>query len=407
MGRTKTAQSIGYRDSINIEEKAGKYRLNISRKYSRLHFGVDQKRVYTRLSVSPENLAALENTATKIHLDFLANNFDTSLVKYGLAQPELTIVESKPKSEPTLMEIWNMWLEQGELIWEVKTKAKLKAFNNHVQKIPSDLLSLDKATEVRDFLLKNCPTYTAKEILVRVNAAAKDALKKGLIIRNPFEGLASEIQIQPKSEEEIVDPFTVQERDLIISVYEKHKHYKKYASLVKAMLWTGARPSELIGLRWESVSNNFDLIVFKEAIVYDAGRKVRKDSTKTKKIRRFPVCQQKLKNLLMELKPESTQPDDLVFHRGDGQPIDYGQFSRSWRGGDNGSKKYHGVVAELVTTGQLSHYRSPYQCRHTFATLAIENGMQLHDIARLLGNTAKVCEERYIKSRRNLFIPEF
>lgn len=107
----------------------GKYRLNISRKYSRLHFGVEQKRVYTRLSVSPENLAALETIATKIHLDFLANNFDSSLVKYGLAQPDLTIVESKPKSEPTLMQIWYMWLEQGELIWQAKTKSKLKSFN--------------------------------------------------------------------------------------------------------------------------------------------------------------------------------------------------------------------------------------------------------------------------------------
>lgn len=407
MGRTKTAQSIGYRDSVNVEEKAGKYRLNISRKYSRLYFGVDQKRVYTRLSVSPENLAALETIATKIHLDFLANNFDTSLFKYGLAQPDLTVVESLPKSEPTLIEVWNMWLEQGELIWEVKTKAKLKAFNNHVQKIPSDLLSLDKATEVRDFLLKNCPTYTAKEILIRINAAAKDALKEGLITRNPFEGLASDIKIQPKSEDEIVDPFTSEERDLVISLYENHKHYKKYAPLVKAMFWTGARPSELIGLRWENVSKNFDLITFKEAIVYDAGKKVQKDSTKTKKIRRFPITQQKLKDLLMELKPENAQPDHLVLHRGDGQPIDYGQFFRSWHGGNNGVKKYHGIVAELVERGQLSHYRSPYQCRHTFATLGVENGVQIHDIARLLGNSPKVCAERYIKSRRNLFIPEF
>lgn len=109
----------------------------------------------------------------------------------------------------------------------------------------------------------------------------------------------------------------------------------------------------------------------------------------------------------MELKPENIQTDDLFFHCGNSQPIDYGQFSRSWRGGHDGSKKYHGIVTELATKGLLSHYRSPYQCRHTFATLVIENGIQVHDVARLLGNSTKVCSETYVKSYRNLFVSEF
>lgn len=399
-----------YEDFVTIEERGNKYRLNFSRKCSKQYFGVNQKRLSTGLSLNKHNYLLVDKAATQIHLDIISGNFDPeNLDKYGLLlnTTKLTIIEPiEPKQQYTILELWNRWIEYKSPNWQVKTKAQYETFTRHLEKLPLELRSLDQAISARSFLAKTLSPDTLKRLLIRLNASVEFGIRSGLISDNPFAGMSKEIKIQPKSEDEEVDPFTAEERDLIIAAYESHRLYKRYVPFLKFLFWTGCRPSEAVGLRWNSVSEDLSVITIREAIVYCGGKKIAKNSTKTNKSRKFPVTP-KLRGLLLELKSEETKPDDFVFTRKDGSAIDYSHFLRSWKGGNNGVKKYHGTVTKMVEQGILSHYRNPYQTRHTFATLAVENGMFIHDVARVIGNTPKVCEERYVKGRRNIFIPNF
>ena len=40
-------------------------------------------------------------------------------------------------------------------------------------------------------------------------------------------------------------------------------------------------------------------------------------------------------------------------------------------------------------------YRKPYQTRHTFITLALDNGLDAKDVARLVGNSPEVIYKHY------------
>jgi integrase len=78
-------------------------------------------------------------------------------------------------------------------------------------------------------------------------ACFRDARKIDYLIeRDPFEALIWPRRQQPKP-----DPFNEQERDKIIEQFGQKSPF--YVPFVHTLFWTGARPSELLGLRWGDV----------------------------------------------------------------------------------------------------------------------------------------------------------
>jgi integrase len=57
--------------------------------------------------------------------------------------------------------------------------------------------------------------------------------------------------IWPRRQTPKPDPFTEAERDSIITAFSKKSPF--YVSFVHTLFWTGARPSELLGLKWGDV----------------------------------------------------------------------------------------------------------------------------------------------------------
>ncbi len=120
-----------------------------------------------------------------------------------------------------------------------------------------------------------------KRLLTRINACCKWALESGLIDQNPFQGMASQIKL-PKSatsDDFDIDPFTKPEQQTIVTAFESHRTYKRFAPLVRFLLLTGCRPSEAIGLRWKHIRSTH--IHFTEPVVYCKGKSVSKSSTKS------------------------------------------------------------------------------------------------------------------------------
>ncbi len=133
--------------------------------------------------------------------------------------------------------------------------------------------------------------------------------------------MGSEINI-PKSQrkEEEIDPFTAEERDLILEAFESDRFrpqksaYKHsyYAPLIKFLFFTGCRPSEAVALQWKHVSSDFRLISFEQALIKSDGGRVVREGLKTQERRKFP-CNARLQALLESIKPEGCKPSALVF----------------------------------------------------------------------------------------------
>jgi hypothetical protein len=77
---------------------------------------------------------------------------------------------------------------------------------------------LEDAVLIRDYLLADLTPDAAKRCLIQLKACCSWALEEGLIDADPFVSMKIRV---PKglSEDEDVNPFTKQERDLIISTF--------------------------------------------------------------------------------------------------------------------------------------------------------------------------------------------
>jgi integrase len=351
------------------------------------------------------NRKLAEMRAREIELDILSGHFDPTLARY---KPQvalsLTSLDITPKitPKPSLADLWEQFVEYKRPQCSPNTMIYVYGhFTTYIKKLPT--YDLDRAGEIRDFCVKTFPLESCKRFIVRLNACCNWAMKAGSIKANPFTGMATEIKplkSQQSSDEEDINPFSIAERDAIIEAIEnntfcnKHSAFKHthYAPFVAFLFMTGCRPSEAIALEWRHINSDFHFLHFEQAVIdTKSGRKVR-EGLKTQERRRFP-CNGKLQALLRSIKPTNSAPNTLVFPGYTGGLLDTKAFRRS--------------VWIPVLAGLEIEYRKPYQTRHTFVTLALENGLDVKDVARLVGNSPEVIYRHYAGNKRDLFVPEF
>jgi integrase len=270
-------------------------------------------------------------------------------------------------------------------------KNQYQAYSTYLERLPTH--DLGRANEIRDHVLQTIPINSAKRFIVALNACCQWAIKSGLITENPFHGMAGEIKLplSEKSDDDI-NPFSIVERDQIIKAFRNNCYYNFYTSLVEFLFSTGARPSEALALQWKHVTSDFKFISFEQAVTVSEKGLAVKQGLKTQEKRKFP-CNAKVQAILRGIKLESAKPDDLLFPSPEGKYIDFHNFrNRAWK---------------TVLEGLDIAYRKPYQTRHTFVTLALENGLDAKDVALLVGNFPAIIYRYYAGNKRELFVPEF
>jgi len=316
----------------------------VSNSRLQLRFSYGGKRHYlsTGFSDTKEGRKAAEARARQIELDITSDNFDPSLAKY---KPQSALTTIAPISTPSLnlLELWDRYSEFKATQVEATTlKLNFDRVKSHISKLPTK--TLENAITIRDYLLANNSTYTAKRVLIQLCACCKWGVKSRLIFDNPFEGMAAEIK-QSKSEsvEGDIDPFTREERNVIIQAFSDHPTYSHYTSFVKFLFMTGCRTSEAVGLKWKHISADCSRITFSEAVVNVSSKKIRK-GLKNQEKRTFP-CNQSLKLFLQSIKLKGVEPDSPIFTSIKGQEINAHTFNAMcWHGCDNKGKHYVGMA---------------------------------------------------------------
>lgn len=321
---------------------------------------------------SKDALKAGRAKAQKINSDIIFDRFDYSLKNYGQNPTVLEVVsEIQPDQQIKLQKLWEKFFEDKLSNIKYKTVEKYENFTKLFDKLGDGLIYEELA--VKKLLLDTTTADKTKDCLMYLNACCDWGIKRKLIQYNPFVGMASEMPEPRYLTEPNPNAFSEIERDRTIKAFKNDKrpgmNYQHYASFVEFLFFTGCRPSEAVGLTWDKVSNDCSRILFDCSIqTLSSGKRIKVEGSKNNK-KRTITTSSKAQKLLLSIKPESVAPDSLIFHSPDLEslPISYQNFSR---------RAWHSVVDPIKPN------TTPYNCRDTFITLQLLNGVPSAVVAK-------------------------
>lgn len=270
----------------------------------------------------------------------------------------------------------------------------------HIQRSPfanvdPDLEITGYAQKMLDWASQTLTPDTCRRLMTQLNACLNWAIesKRVKLTRSPFDGMAGKAKkLIKKSEDEETDinPFTQSERDAIIEAFKTRSQHRHYYHYVAFCFYVGCRPSEAIGLTWNDISDDLSKITFRNAIVAAVGGREKCNGLKTQSKRVFP-CNHKVQNLLREIQSTRQSANGLVLTSAKGKVFSTSYFRKVW-------------VKVLDDLG--IEYRKPYQTRHTFITLCLDQGRDAKDIAKWVGNSAEIIYKNYAGHRTEVSVPE-
>jgi integrase len=202
-------------------------------------------------------------------------------------------------------------------------------------------------------------------------AMMRDARKHGIGDKDCFADLEWPRIVSPKP-----DPFNVDERDSILKHFkEKHTFYYPFLSM---LFGTGARPSEIIALRWGDVDLKSGVVSISKSRYRDTD-----SPTKTVASEREIAIGEPIIALLKEIKPLHVTENDFVFKNQEGNPI----IEDKWR-----AKYWYRALRACGVRA-----RKFYATRHTFISVALTRGVKIKWLAEYCGTSVAMIEKHYGK----------
>lgn len=328
------------------------------------------------------NRSVAQLKATQIELDIASDNFDSSLKRYK----PLATVDGETLS---CFELFERFMEYKEKQIDPRTLEKYRACMNYIERFLGDR----KAEEIdqpltyafADWLKSQLSPMTAKGHISLLKSAFDYGVEQEIVRGNPWTEVVNSIKIPPKK---MPKPFRAEEIAKIIEGFKTHQTYFYLAPYVEFLFYSGCRTAEAIGLRWGSVSADCATVWIGESL----SKGVRK-STKTNRARTIHTSE-RLKQLLVSIRPKKPDPDGLVFTTPRGKSIQENNFrNRAWEP----------ILKELKI-----EYRKPYNTRHTFISHALEKGLTPATVASMTGHDIQTLYENYAGCiQSNPKLPDF
>jgi integrase len=270
-------------------------------------------------------------------------------------------LQSEPKKNPPLLEIWDAWVADLNL--------SRQTLSDHYANLRSQIVCASPLASETSWLLSlEIAPATFNKKLGYLRACCDWAKSEGLLGNNPW------LKVKPhKGFKEIIKPFSQYEAARIIAGFEKS--YPAWVSFTKFLFLSGCRMSEAIGLQWKHVDFEREEICICESLAQrkdgNGYERVRK-STKTGSVR-FLKINSELARLLEQVKLASPISEDLIFKNPTGTShVDSNNFRDRWK--------------KVLSAANIP-YRRPHIIRHSFASHAIEQGIPLTGVAYLLGHS--------------------
>ena len=301
----------------------------------------------------------------------------------------VTIEEQKKGDEKMkLKELLEVWLERY-----MKHTIKIRTYNRYkgicelhlIKDLGEYELDELKPNVLQDFLLKKIDDHYSTNTIKGIVSVLKQALKLAITLEFVDKEYCSNLKM-PSSEEKEISVFNKKEQLVIESFCLNHKK-RNYMGIV-ICLYTGIRLGELLALTWDDIDFNSNLLTINKTSYsskVNGKTQIIVDKPKTKKSNRVIPLPNQLVKLLKIIKKESNSKYVITTRNS----------------GIVGNRSYQRTFKFILKKVNVP-YRNFHSLRHTFATNAIELGMDVKTLAEILGHTnAMITLNRYSHSLLN------
>ena len=182
----------------------------------------------------------------------------------------------------------------------------------------------------------------------------------------------------------------------------------RYGSIITANMYLGLRIGELLALKWKDIHFSENYILVDKTLVqiknpeYDINHK---DRMKKKKIRknRFIVQNSTKTDRCRKVPINKAAKEYLQKHHEQSEHVDPEDFVVATHTGKNTTpKNIQDTMTLIIQNGNIDIGSSnTHIMRHTCASLLYNNGVDLHTIAQILGNSEEVLRKTYVHFEEN------